>query len=458
MRSLINKYFTLGDDFNKNVLTLVTGSAISQFIPLLVTPILTRIYSPGEFGILATFLSITSICGVIATGRYEMAIMLPSKDKDAINLVGLSLLITLIYSLALLLIVLLFKANIANMLGESELRKWLYFVPLVVALMGMYQAFNFWTNRKKRYKCIATANIFRSSFQAGGKLGFGSIGFTSIGLISGVIIGQLVASFYLLISYFKNDLFTLKFMSRSVIRSTAREYIKFPKYDLPAAALNSLSTNITSIVLILYFGRIIVGYFSLAYTLLALPIAFVGYAIGQVYFQRAHVLKNNKQELRDFTYLLYKRLVILGIIPIAIISSYGDFIFEFVLGKEWLIAGKYAMLLSTWLFFVFLSSPLSYIINVFQKQHVSLLFNALFFISQLSILFVGGEFISNPLIIIALLGIAGTVLRSIFTFYLLKMVNVNYINSISYTFVILISTVGILLLSRYIFIGSFPVF
>ena len=52
-------------------------------------PVITRLYGPEAFGLLALFTSITASPGSIACMRYEMAIMLPKTDKEATNLLGL---------------------------------------------------------------------------------------------------------------------------------------------------------------------------------------------------------------------------------------------------------------------------------------------------------------------------------------------------------------------------------
>jgi O-antigen/teichoic acid export membrane protein len=77
-------------EFSRNVLTLMTGTTIAQAIPIAISPILTRIYTPEDFGVFALYMSVVSIVSVVATGRYELAIMLPKKDEDAINIVTLS--------------------------------------------------------------------------------------------------------------------------------------------------------------------------------------------------------------------------------------------------------------------------------------------------------------------------------------------------------------------------------
>ena len=103
------KRFKPKSEFNRNILTLMTGTTIAQAIPIAISPILTRIYTPEDFGIFAIFLAITIIIGSIANGRYELAIMIPKKDEDAINIFALGFIITTSISLLLLVLVLIFQ-------------------------------------------------------------------------------------------------------------------------------------------------------------------------------------------------------------------------------------------------------------------------------------------------------------------------------------------------------------
>jgi len=89
-------------EFSRNVLTLMTGTTIAQAIPIAISPVLIRIYTSEDFGVFALYMSIASILSVVATGRYEMAIMLPKKDSDAINVVVLSMIISFLLVLYLL--------------------------------------------------------------------------------------------------------------------------------------------------------------------------------------------------------------------------------------------------------------------------------------------------------------------------------------------------------------------
>ena len=125
-------------EFSQNVLTLMTGSTLSQAIPNAVSPILTRIYKPEDFGLYAVYIAIITILGTVVSGRYELAIMLPKKDEDAINIFALGLLITVLMTAFTTILVITFNEYIANLLNNQELKYWLYIVPASIFLMGCH--------------------------------------------------------------------------------------------------------------------------------------------------------------------------------------------------------------------------------------------------------------------------------------------------------------------------------
>jgi len=115
----------LKNEFNRNVLTLLTGTTIAQALPIAISPILTRIYTPEDFGVFALFISISAIFAAIVNGKYELAIVVPEKDEDAYNIAALSLLIATGISVVLLLIVIFFHSWILMLLDNKEISPWL---------------------------------------------------------------------------------------------------------------------------------------------------------------------------------------------------------------------------------------------------------------------------------------------------------------------------------------------
>ena len=133
IKELFNKKDFFGE-FSKNVLVLMTGTTIAQAIPIAISPILTRIYTPEQFGIFALYLSISSFFAAASTGRYELAIMLPKNDEDAANVGVLAMIIALCISIFTLILIIIFNHQIASLLNNEDVSTWLYFIPVAVFL------------------------------------------------------------------------------------------------------------------------------------------------------------------------------------------------------------------------------------------------------------------------------------------------------------------------------------
>jgi O-antigen/teichoic acid export membrane protein len=209
----------------------MTGTTIAQAIPIAISPILTRIYTPEDFGVLALFVAISSIFGSIANGRYELAIMLPKKDEDAINIFALGFIISSSISLVLLMLVLLFHDYFTTLLNNDEIGIWLYLVPITVFLTGMYNVLNYFNNRKKYYKDIANITIIKSIITAITQLSIGFLKGGASGLISGQVISQMFANMKLLKNIIKDKLLISK-ISKVKMIALAKRYKDFPKFSM----------------------------------------------------------------------------------------------------------------------------------------------------------------------------------------------------------------------------------
>ncbi|MDI2587664.1 oligosaccharide flippase family protein [Psychrobacillus sp. NEAU-3TGS] len=270
--------------FLKSILTLLTGTTIAQAIPIAISPILTRIYTPEDFGLLALYLSIFSIFVVSITARYELAIMLPKEDKEAVNLVVLSIIIATGISIVILLIVILWGSNIASMLGNDDIYPWLYFMPLSLFLSGLYQAFNYWSNRKQQYQRLAVNRVAQSTTNASINLAVGSEKEGAIGLIAGNIISQFIATASLVLRSIKKDKLKISSVSKKEMIYLAKRYDQFPKVSVWSGLLNTVSVQLPVFIISAFFSSTIVGFYSLSNRVLNMPMSILGNAVGQVFF------------------------------------------------------------------------------------------------------------------------------------------------------------------------------
>lgn len=441
--------------FLRSIVTLLTGTTLAQAIPIAISPILTRIYTPEDFGVLALYLSITSIIAVIINARYELAIMLPKEDKDAVNIAALSILISSGISLVILFIVILYGKGISSLLGNKQIYPWLFFIPFSVFLTGIYQSFNYWSNRKQQYRRLAVNRVAQSVATAGTNIGIRAVKEGATGLILGDIIAKFVATMRLSITSVKSEKINLSSISITRMKMLAKRYDQFPKVSIWSGLLNTTSIQLPIFILSSFFSSTIVGWYSLSHRVMSMPMSVLGRSVGQVFFETSSKLKHEDPiKLQEITFKTYKNMLIIGLIPISLVFSFGDFLFAFVFGPEWNIAGKYARILSVWLLLVFVSSPLSLLFTVMEKEGVSFFFNLVIFISRLVSLLIGAIIFKDALIAIILFAVSGVIFWLWHCVYILKLAGITYWRSTFGTISIISMVLSVSLIIRFLFIGN----
>lgn len=424
--------------FLKNVLTLTTGTTIAQAIPVLIAPVLTRLYGPSDFGLLTVFISVTALLATIVTGKYELAIVLPAKDKEARKLVWLSLLLTTLCSGLLLITVLLAHDwLLAHLFHDKHMDIWLYFIPLSVFVTGAFEALRYYSIRARAYNSIAVSSVVRSGTAGVGQVVAGLAGMQAAGLLLGNLLSLFSGNLGVAGVFLKNREAKAVPYSRKELKLSAFRYRNFPRFTLPSSLLNTASLQLPVYVFTAFFSNTIVGLYALSQRVLSAPMNIVGAAIGQVYFQKAAEYRGNADKIRTLTWELYKRLLWLGVLPIAILMFRGDILFAWVFGKEWLIAGQYAQSLSLWFLFVFISSPLSNLFFVQEKQKQGLILQVIIFTSRAAVLLLCILQQYSAAFTVLLFGITGAVLFFLFIVYLLSSVGIPRLTIIGYTCMVL---------------------
>lgn len=373
---MVQRINNVKSEYKKNILTLMTGTGIAQLIPVAIAPILTRLYSPEDFGLIALYLSLVSIITVFATGRYELAIMLPKFKAEVRALVRLSsVLICIISGLSFLLVV-LFNQQLADFLGNDKIAIWLYIVPISVALTSFYQLINYLLIREKEFNTLAINKVVISSTNAGAQLGVGVLFKTPLGLLLGSLLGQ-VASLGMIfkttnvIDYFK--------ASRYPYRLVAFKYRKFPQYDIPSVLMNVMANQLPLLILGKFFGLGVLGLYSFMYKILMMPINLLSNTILDVFKQKASEDYNQQGNCKNIFNKTLRQLIILGCVPFIVLGVFAPELFSFAFGEKWQVAGEYAQIMTPMLFLKFIVNPLSYTFYIAQKQQIDVLFQVLLF-------------------------------------------------------------------------------
>ena len=377
----MKRYFAKSE-FSRNVVTLLTGTIIAQALPIAIAPILTRIYSPADFGVFALYMAIATIASVFATGRYELAVMLPENEDDAINLVALSIVIALTLTLISLILILIFNQQIAKILGNPKIDNWLYFIPVAVMLTGVYQTLYYWNNRNKKYQLLALSRVTQN----------GTISITQTllgylsnmgGLILGDNIGKIFATSILARLTWKADKEKLKLISKCKIINLAKKYKKFPIYDAMASLANILSYQVQNLLFPIFYGITSSGNYFLVFRVLQAPLSLISSTVVDVYKQKLASKDVTDSEFKIFYKKMFWFCFLIGIFPFAILTYSAVDLFSFVFGNEWTEAGEYASILAPMFFVRFIANPLSYFIYIKDKQEFNIIAHSMLLIFSL---------------------------------------------------------------------------
>jgi O-antigen/teichoic acid export membrane protein len=378
--------------YARNLLMLMSGTTIAQAIPIAMSPILTRLYTPEEFGHFAIYMAVAMIIGVLVTGRYEMAILLPRKEKDALHITALAIIISIVISTILFLIVFFFAYPIALLLGDVALAPWLYWIPVSTLLYGIYQSLNYWCNRKAHYKRMAVSRTVQTGSAAMAQLGSGLAGSGATGLVGGQITGQVLATGVLACQMWKEDGESIRAINPMRSLALAKIFIGFPKFMIPGQLANVASGYMPIFLLSIFYGPAIAGFYSLSQRAIMLPMGVIGGAIGDVFRSEAAVIYKRNGECYN---IFLKTIVQLGVISLCVVLPiiyFGPELFGVVFGEDWRVAGEMAGILSIMIFFQGISSPLSQTILLAGLQKFDLIWQLIRFILSIMSLYVGYKY------------------------------------------------------------------
>jgi len=368
-------------EFSRNVLTLMTGTTVAQAIPIAISPILTRIYAPEDFGVFALYIAIVSFIAVIVTARYEMAIVLPEKDEDAVNILALSLCIMGFIVFFLTISIFLFKDFFLELLNNKDIGNLLYLVPLSVLLAGLNQSFNYWSNRKKYFQNMSNSQIYQSITIGSTQPTFGFIGL-NYGLVFGNILGRAVATFILIKKFFQIDKEKLKHIDKEKIIEQLKTHKDFPLINSLHAFSDILRTSGSVILISAFHGSLVLGFYALSLRVLQVPIGIIGSSLGQVLYQKFTEIHNADEKLLEYVKKIVLKLFFIGLPLFVLLYIIAPELFSFVFGEKWRIAGEYSRILTPYLFLNFLLSPLSALPIILNKQKeiffISLIGNSIF--------------------------------------------------------------------------------
>lgn len=365
-----------GSAFGRNVAVLLAGTVLAQAIPISLSPVYTRLFTPEAFGAWSAFTAAAAVLGVVTTGRYELAILLPEQDDEAASVLGLTLILALSIGTVLALAAHGARAGIAELLGAPTLMPWAFLLGLSAAALGIWQALSYWANRRGQYPRIAGSQILQQSGAGVTTLGLGLAMRFPSGLILGTVAGQVVADMALGLQLWREERGWFLGITRRGIWEAARRFYRFPLFNLPYSILTTSSVRIPVLLLTAFGALSAAGFVGFSRMVVYAPITFVSASLGRVYFREASA-QFGTPALERLTTGLLSEMTYVGSPAFAFLMVWAPDLFALVFGPTWREAGEFTRLLTPAAFgFLFTSWP-ERIYEVAQRQSLSLRIQAI---------------------------------------------------------------------------------
>jgi O-antigen/teichoic acid export membrane protein len=371
--------------------TLTLGAGAARLIGFASIPVLTRLYSPEDFGVLAIFTAFVALLLPIVTLRYVVAVPLPRHDGMAMNLMALSAALMLTMSLMIGAGLWALGPIVFGLLSMDVLAPYWWLIILGIMGAGTYELLSMWATRRRAYPVIAQTQVLQSTTGALVKIGLGLFALKPLGLLLGQIVAQSggIGSF---VTRFRTDFRrSSTHINRRRVAFLARFYRGFPIYRLPSQLLLVFSVKAPLLFAAIVYDVETTGQLGLALMALALPMSLFGTTISKPYYAEvAQFGRKEAAKIRKLTIAIVKRLFLFSLIPAMALFFSGPTLFQLAFGDRWLLGGEIASILSLYLVAQFVVSPIVQALNVFGRQSLYLQLN-----------------VQRILLLIALFGIVG---------------------------------------------------
>lgn len=400
--------------FVRNVAVVAGGAAGAQAIGVLASPVVTRLYGPNVYGLLATFVSTVAVFSSIASLSYALAIVLPKRDVSAYQLLIISAAASLFVASIVAIGVLLAGPWMVAVSSRQPILSYLWLLPVGVLFTSLILTFEQWHVRAGSFRVLSGTAIINAALAAVTRITGGVIAPSATVLIGAGVFAQIVQAALMFraarpaITRQRRPAMSRR-RKRAVACALARRYRDFPIYRMPQLFLNTISRAAPVLLLASYFGPAAAGFYGLAQTVLNLPLTLVAQSIGKVFLQDLASRAHKGQPIRPVIVRTTLVLTLLGVIPFAFVGFAGPPVFGTVFGDEWRAAGEYGRWLAIWVFFHFINIPAVQSLSITQSQRLLMVWEVAATGVKVGALALVAETSGDPLYTVAVYSVVGAI-------------------------------------------------
>ena len=395
---------------------------VAHGITAMAMPVLSRLYSPADFSLLAVFSGILSVISVAACLRFDIAITLPDNDIDAANLLAIALGSAAAISLLLGVPCLLMAQKVSVLINQPNLKPYLWLLLPGVFLAASYSAFQSWFVRHRQFGLISTSRVGQSVGAAGAQVGLSFASAGPLGLIVGYIVNSGAACIVFGCNLLRSKDKVWKTISIPRMRTMVETHQRFPKYSTFEALANSGAIHVPIILIAAAAVGPEAGYLTMGMYVLQAPVALIGTAIGQVYLSRAPE-EHRAGQLSKFTAEILGKLLIAGAGPLLFVGIVSPVAFPIVLGNEWIRAGQLVVWMTPWFIMQFITYPISMALHVTGRQRTAFMLQLFALLARVGAVWVVGSIATSK--ITEAYAVSGFVIYSVYAVVVLHSVSIR---------------------------------
>lgn len=388
---------------------------------------------------------------MLTTLTYQNTLPLPKTKEKALALMQLTILLSLTSFVLVSGALLLFGEWFITWLQVQTLGVWFYTVPVLLLFYNLSLMMSSWYTRTKEFRTRAGVDVVTTVVGRAFTIGYGW--FTQ-GHPSGLVIGDFISKFTTFVGLLRSGVHREIGEMRHTfswprIREVAVEYREFPLYVLPSGYVSTLSAQLPIFFLTSGFGATVVGLYSFSVTLLEIPVHLTGSAMAPVFYQKASELYNSEPaRLKELTLSIYNKLLYIGVLPLGLITIYGDWIFKIAFGTQWEMAGVFTGYLGYYYIFKLTSQSTSNLYTILGKQRYLLLSNVLLLLTRAAALAIG-VYMHDVNLALLLFGLGSLACIFVVDMHILHLVQLPVMRIALRTILILLTTLALLKGLRY---------
>ena len=348
---------------------LAGGAAAGQLLLVVSSPVVTRLYTPADFGTYAVYGSLIGILTATVALGYEYAVTLPEEDSEAANVLALVGVVVVAMAGLVAVVIVVGGEAFINATNAAHLGGYIWIVPFGLLGAGSYRAVKYWAIRQRSYAPIAATKLYQGGAHAGTQISLGLLGAGPLGLILGQVVGQIAGVGRLTRVMATRWDMIRRAVTVSGIIAAARRYRRFPLFTGPGAFLNAGGLYVPAILFSAMYGPAVAGWFMLGHRLVGLPVSLVSKSVAQVYLgESAHQVRESPHLVRQRFHRAAGRLALLVALPAAGLLIFAPPLFAFVFGGAWREAGSYVQLLTAMFVGRFVVTSLTHTLTILERQ------------------------------------------------------------------------------------------